>query len=103
MELPEKCLQNLRNKWPTHPVPKQRYYLKCDCFPLIVSAAARGVLPVDREVRPCALRDPPDPLGERVDDAAGPLQVGVAAGLQAGLAPPAQGLGAQPRRRLVSE
>ena len=72
-------------------------------LPLPLSAAARGVLPLDGEVRAGAVRDPADPLCERLDDAAGPLPVGVGTGLQARLPPAAQGLGPQPRRGLVSD
>ena len=92
MKLLENFLQNI-------------FFNQMRCFlPLpLLSASARGVLPLDGEVRAGAVRDPADPLGERLDDAAGPLPVGVGTGLQARLTPAAQGLGAQPRRRLVSD
>ena len=60
-------------------------------------AAARSLLPIDGEVRPGSVRDPADPLRERVDDAAGPVQGGVAASVQAGLATAAEGFRPQPR------
>ena len=67
-------------------------------FSIIISAASRSVLPLDGEVRAGAVRDPADPLRKRVDDAAGPLRVGVDAGLQARLPTATQGLSPQPRR-----
>ena len=71
-------------------------------LPLPLSAAARGVLPLDGEVRAGAVRDPADPLCERLDDAAGPLPVGVGTGLQARLPPAPQGFGTQVFEELVA-